>query len=225
MSADELNRATAKLNRMMERREAERRAARFRPDGKLRPAESRNRHIAGEALVREPIPDGYGAEFWITYTGMRESWLELRTSPIIAKLPEAMKLGDPDALNGYVAFPKRHAPRLPAGTGNIVQYIPVHGGVTWARKDSFMAVWGFDTMHHRSEHEPRTNQDWIRAHCWILYRGLMLAEQLWPEFRRASQSRRAELAQQLLDLVEEQSLGDKLGFEGMISTLFGRVGG
>lgn len=220
----ELNQATAKLNSMMQRREAERRAARFRPDGKLRPAASSNRQIADEALVREPIPDGHGAEFWITYTGMRESWLQLRASPIIAALPQTMKLGDPDALNGYVAFPKRHAPRLPAGIGHIVQYIPVHGGVTWMRKDSFMAVWGFDTMHYESELQPRTDQDWIRANCWILYHGLMLAEKIWPEFRRASQSRRAELAQQLLDLVAEQSLLDKLGFQGLTSLLCGRIG-
>lgn len=223
--SDDLAQAATLLRRMNERREAARRAARFRPDGSLRPRESRNRFIAETALVRELIPGGHGAEFWITYTGMRESWIQLRDNPIIAaQLPETMKTCEPDALNGYVAFPKRHAPRLPAGTGGIVKYIPVHGGVTYAVKDSYMAVWGFDTMHYRSGAQPRTDQDWIRANCWVLYRGLMLAEKHWPEFERASQGRRAEIADVLLALVEEQPLLDKLGFEAMIGMLFGRVG-
>jgi len=123
-----------------------------------------------------------------------------------------------------VAFPKRHAPRLKMGTGNIVQYIPVHGGITYMEKDSVAAVWGFDTQHLSSEKEPIAEPEWVVANCWILYRGLKLAAKLWPEFRRAGNMRRAELAQQLLDLVEEQPLGDKLGFEAMLSVLTGRIG-
>lgn len=224
-AADELREGTERLRRMEARREAERKAARFKPDGKLRRAESWNADIAKAALVREPIPGGHGAEFWITYYAGRNEALRIQNDPRLAGLLGARRILDPDALNGYVAFPKRRAPKLPHGTGNIVQYIPIHGGVTWARKDSYMAVWGFDTMHANSEKQPRTDQDWIRANCWVLYRGLMLAEKLWPEFRRASQERRAELAQQLLDLIEEQPLMDKLGFEALIGTFFGgRVG-
>jgi hypothetical protein len=218
--------AAEALRRLEARREAKRKAALYRPDGSLQPVKSRNAEIAGNALVREPVPDGHGAEFWITYTGMRESWLRIRAdTQLMARLPELAKTSDPDALNGYVAFPKRRAPRIPQNsTGNIVQYIPVHGGVTWACKDSFMAVWGFDTIHAGSELQPRTDRDWIRANCWVLYRGLLLAEKLWPEFRRASQSGRADIADQLLALVEEQPLMEKLGFEALISTITGRVG-
>ena len=224
-ASEELAKAATALRRIQERQEARRRAARYRPDGKLRPTASRNRGIVEDALVREPVPGGHGAEFWITYTPGREEWLRLRDDPILAQLPELSKHLDPDALNGYVAFPKRRAPRLPANrTGNIVQYIPVHGGVSYAVKDSFMAVWGFDTVHARSEEQPRTDRDWIRANCWVLYRGLLLAEKLWPEFRRAPQSRRAEIAEQLLALIEEQPLSEKLGFEAMIGVLFGRIG-
>lgn len=224
---EELAKANALLKGILARREAHRHAARFRPNGTLVPAGSRNAWIARHALVREAIPGSRGAEMWITYTGLRDSWLRMREDKdLCAQLPELMKMSDPDALNGYVAFPKRHAPRVPHNdTGNIVQYIPCHGGVTLACKDSFMAVWGFDTTHCNSENEPRSDKDWIRANCWILYRGLLLAEMLWPEFRRASQPRRAEIAEQLLALVDEQSLRDKLGFNAMITTLFGgRVG-
>jgi hypothetical protein len=220
---NELASATRLLRRLQARHETERRAARFRPDGKLRPQISGNRHLAERTLVREAIPGG-PAELWIAYSGLRESALRMREDPVLMHLTELPGLLDPDALNGYVAFPKRRAPHLPSGTGNLVQYIPVHGGITYACKDSYMAVWGFDTGHFDSDNQPRSDRDWIRANCWVLYRGLLLAEQLSPEFRRATEQRRAALAQQLLDLVEEQPLVEKLGTEAMINMLSGKVG-
>jgi hypothetical protein len=223
MSLRDLHNASQALRQMQWERDTERRAAR-RWNGKLVPATSQNRAIAEAALVREPLPGNRGAELWITYSASREAALALRADRAMARLELATTLLDPDALNGYVAFPKRNAPRVPRNTGNIVQYIPVHGGITWAVKDSYMAVWGFDTMHWASSEQPRSDRDWIRANCHLLYRGLLLAEELWPEFRRATQERRAELAQRLLDLVGEQPLIDRMGFQALIGLLTGRVG-
>jgi hypothetical protein len=132
-------------------------------------------------------------------------------------------LCDPDALNGYVAFPKRSAPQVPAGFGNIVQYIPVHGGINYATKDAFAAVWGFDTLHLNSELQPRTDPDWIRGQCLILYCGLRRAEKLWPEFRRATLKRRAELAQELFGILPGTPLRDA-GFTALCNLVMGKVG-
>lgn len=213
----ELDRLMWQLRGRTEARTRKRRAAR-RGAGKYKPRDSRNRYIAETALVRESIDQGR-AEIWITYTGLREEWLRLR------RLPEFRdnKEFEPDALNGYIAWRKRWKPRVPVTTGGLVKYIPVHGGVTWAHKDSYAAVWGFDTMHAASENEPRTDRDWIRGNCWILYRGLILAAQLWPEFQRANRRRKAQLAEQLLALLPEQPMGKKLGFEAMIGLLAGDV--
>lgn len=216
---DELINLSRKLRWSDQRREAERKQARFDDRGRLKPRIIGNASIRESALERKPIDDGR-AEIWITYTGMREAWLQLRSnSAVVKQLPELLKTADPQALNGYVAFPKRRTPKLPPEAKELTKYIPVHGGITYACKDSLAAVWGFDTMHYGSENQPRTERAWIRANCWILYRGLLLAEQLWPEFRRASETRRVELAQQLLDLVPEQPLGEKLSTEAMISVL------
>lgn len=216
---DKATELVRKLRWHKEARETARKAAR-RSAGKYIPREDRNRYLAAQALVREPLANG--AEAWVTYTAGRADFLRLREQPALTSI--AHQLCDPDALNGYVAFPKRAAPKLPAGTGDIAQYIPVHGGVTYATKDGYMAVWGFDTMHAGSEVEPRTDKDWILANCWVLYRGLLQAAQLWPKFRRADRFHRAEMADQLLALIEEQPLNKKLGFEAMFNTLFGKVG-
>lgn len=212
------------LERNERRRVAERKAARFYSTGKLRKRPwARNRHISNEALVREPL--GPHAELWITYCGSREEALAIRADErLAALLPHAAATMDPDALNGYVVFDKRHAPRLPAGDKNLVQYIPVHGGVTYAVKDSIAAVWGFDTMHGRSEEQPRTDRDWIRANCWILYRGLLLAEKHWKEFSRASRERKIEIIEEITDLVPEQPLQEKLGLTALLNTLMGKIG-
>jgi hypothetical protein len=206
-------------------RERQRKLQRFDPaTGKLVPKVNRNRSIRDAAVVREPIGRG-NAELWITYTPGREEFVRLRER--CPELVLAISTCDPDALNGYVAFDKRHAPRLPMTTGDLVQYIPVHGGVTYACKDSIAAVWGFDTMHGGSEKVPRTDRDWMRYQCHILHHGLEIAEDLWPKFRRErNQVKRAEMAQGLFDIDPAASgdLKERLGFEALISLLCGRIG-
>jgi hypothetical protein len=205
-------------------RKAEARRARFHPaTGKLVPRpESNNRYIRDRALICEPI-GRRGAELWITYSPLREGALQMREHPELA----AFTFIDPDALNGYVAFPKRHPPRLPISTGHLVQYIPVHGGVTYATKDAFAAVWGFDTHHAGSEEVPRADPDWVKYQCHILYHGLEVAAKLWPRFRREqNQNKRAEMAQGLfdIDVAASGSLKDRIGFEALLSLLAGRIG-
>ncbi|HZF24008.1 MAG TPA: hypothetical protein VE030_11160 [Burkholderiales bacterium] len=216
--------AARMLRVMMEAREAAAKTARFRPDGKYKPRISRNREIADRALLREPIPGGGGAEWWIAYGGMRENILELRKSPI---LPLVERTLDPEALNGYVAFPKRHAPKLPTNSyGGILQYIPVHGGVTYAVKDSYMAVWGFDTLHCDSGEVPRADRAWILGQCRLLHTGLLIAAKLWPEWRKASQARRTEMADWMLQLVDDGRVGltGRLNLGSMLDLMRGRIG-
>jgi len=223
MNTGKLEQLAMKLRASEQERRALRRAARTVAGGKLVPKYSGNRYIAEAALLREPIPDGHGAEWWITYTGMREAALNLRESPISALIESTL---DPDALNGYVAFPKRAAPKLPAGTRDILSFIPVHGGVTYACKDSYMAVWGFDTMHYRSEQVPRTERAWILAQCRLLYTGLLVAAEFYPKWSRAGQDERCKMADWLLQLVDDERVGtlDRLNVTSMLSLLTGRIG-
>ncbi|HEY1897029.1 MAG TPA: hypothetical protein VGG62_12180 [Terracidiphilus sp.] len=219
--SEELN---ALVWQMKQRKTAARIAARTDPaTGKLAKTVSNNAYIRSKAIVVEPMISRRGAELWITYNGARGDFLRMRKEFAPTR---ASTFCDPDALNGYVAFPKRHAPRMPITTGGIVKYIPVHGGATWACKDATAAVWGFDTMHAGSENVERTNQDWIRYQCHVLHHGLEIAEELWPKFKRATQAQRAEMAQQLFDIDVAASgrTTDRLGFEAMLGILFGRIG-
>lgn len=218
----EVGEATEGLRELFLRREARRKAARFDPaTGKLRRRVSRNRLIRDESHIREPIGRD-GAELWICYTPTREEALRICEHEEL----RGISLFDPEALNGYVAFPKRHAPALPITTGGIAKFIPVHGGITYAVKDSFAAVWGFDTMHASSENVPRTDPEWIRYQCAVLHHGLQVAADLWPKFRREQNpSKLATMAQALFDIDEAASGGfrDRLGFEALLSLLTGEL--
>ncbi len=221
--AQDISATLDRLERQRRGREDERRRARFYSDGTLRKRPmTRNMFVAEAAFIIEPLAPH--AELWITYTPRRDEALRIRADEKLREaLPIVAKFMDPDALNGYVAFDKRHAPRVPAGDKNLVQYIPVHGGITYAAKDHLAAVWGFDTMHYLSENQPRTDPDWIRANCHVLYRGLLLCEMRWKEFRRAKRERKMEIVQEILDLVPEQSIKD-MGTMALLNTLMGKIG-
>jgi hypothetical protein len=216
-SIEALQESGRKLREMLWRREAKRKAALRDERGRFRKVYSHNRYIRSIALTVEPIGKR-GAELWITYSNMRETWLRMQDDPFMREHC------NPDALNGYVAFPKRHAPKLPVTVRDLVQYIPVHGGVTWACKDSLATVYGFDTGHAGSEKLPIADQDWIKYQCYVLYHGLEVAEQLWPAFRRERDvHKRAEMAQKLIDIepAADGPLHKRLGFTALITTFFG----
>lgn len=123
------------------------------------------------------------------------------------------------ALNGYVVFPRRHAPvRMgPRATG-ILEYVPVHGGITYAVKDSLGCVFGFDTAHHDSPGLPTHDKKFIQWQCRLMYEGLVIAGKIEDDYARAkgNNRRRADIVQPLLDLVPEQgySLGVMLNILG-----------
>jgi hypothetical protein len=89
--------------------------------------------------------------------------------------------------------------------GGILDYIPVHGGVTYAVKDQTACVYGFDTLHYDSESVPRTERPWIAWQCRILYESILFAAKIERNYLRAvTEPQRARILQPLLDLVPEQ---------------------
>lgn len=125
------------------------------------------------------------------------------------------------ALNGYVVFPKRDCPvgMGPRATG-ILEYVPVHGGITYATKDALGCVFGFDTAHHSSPHLPIAEPKWIKWQCEVMYEGIKLAGKVEPEYRKTRNNlRRAELVQPILDLIPE----GEWSMGVMLNVLMGRL--
>ena len=125
----------------------------------------RNAYLRSHAIeIGEVAP---GVEYWIVGSPMDEEFRRMQASELAGELPsgfcERSSIGEMvGSLNGYVAFPKRRAPlRVPKlfdEKNGLLDYIPVHGGVTYSCKDATGCVFGFDTAHFGSKFIPRTER-------------------------------------------------------------------
>lgn len=109
-----------------------------------------------------------------------------------------------NALNGYVVFPKRLVRER--DYRGILTYVPVHGGITYAREDELGMVYGFDTLHYNSDSKPRTNNEWIKQQCEIMLKGILKAKEVELRYLRCVSNRgKAKYAQQVSEIQPEES--------------------
>lgn len=116
--------------------------------------------------------------------------------------------GPLEGLNGYAVFEKR--PTIETGYRGLLNYVPVHGGITFARQYDDAFVYGFDTAHCDSEEKPRTDPEWIKGQIAVMVRGIKLAAELEPQYLLAkTNDEKAPLCQQIYDLqpAEAQNFG------------------
>jgi hypothetical protein len=172
----------------------------------------RNEYIKSQAVETGEIAPG--VEYWIVESPLGEEYEKLKQAEAEGRLPpgycENSFFKDmAGALNGYVAFPKRRAPlRTYRDNDGLIEYIPVHGGVSYYRKDATACVFGFDTGHFNSRFMPIRDKAWIKWQCKVLYEGVLKAAAIEDQYRRASSNdARAEILQPLVDLIPEEELG------------------
>lgn len=188
--------------------------------------ERRNAYIRSSAIeIGELAP---GVEYWITQNPMHAEFQRMQEEEQEGRLPSGYCEGMSsirqmsEALNGYVAFPKRRAPMQGRTREEltILDFIPVHGGVTYIHKDATACVFGFDTCHYNSGFMPNKERPWIAWQCRVLYQGILAAAKLEMKFRRAQTvEKRAEILQPLRDLVPEEDFG----FGAMLHILSGEL--
>ena len=79
-------------------------------------------------------------------------------------LTYSLVLGDEPFMHhycGYARFPKR--PVREVGYYGILSYVPVHGGITYARQDDEGMVYGFDCAHAGDE-----EKSWLKDEAWLM---------------------------------------------------------
>jgi len=75
---------------------------------------------------------------------------------------------------GYVLFAEK--PMKEPGYNGILSYVPVHGGITYARAEYGGMVYGFDCAHLGDEHNPDVRDiSWLKEQCERLADGIVLA--------------------------------------------------
>lgn len=172
---------------------------RRRPSAKKLNANAQIRSIAAE--IGELAP---GVEYWITHNGLYGEYMQTNE---YANIKDQRVRGELRkmalAMNGYVAFPKRGFSLHDV----LVDFIPVHGGITYRTKDQTATVYGFDTLHFNSDNLPIHEPAWIKWQCHVLYEGVLLAKKLGPAYRRATTiEKKAAILQELKNLVPESEI-------------------
>lgn len=127
-------------------------------------------------------------------------------------------------LNGYLAFPQR--PVRERGYGGILAYVPVHGGITFAREDEEGVCYGFDTGHFNSENYPINDTEWIKGQIRIMLKGIQKAAEVESEYLALDETD-VEGRAPFCDAVREVGIAEgdvqELGFLPMIRLLTGRL--
>lgn len=86
--------------------------------------------------------------------------------------------------NGYCRFMAK--PVLTAGYDGILNYVPVHGGITYAKFVKGVATYGFDTSHAGDEENPQVrNLEWIEFQAWLMAKSIRLAALFEGDYLRS----------------------------------------
>lgn len=122
---------------------------------------------------------------------------------------------------GYAKFTR--AQTLSGGYDGLLTYVPVHGGITYARQCSDGFVYGFDCAHYNSPTVP--SRDWLIEQCRTMVIGIKLASKLEPVYLSASREERAELIDTMQRDVELETgtAVDKFNFGVCINLLSGNI--
>lgn len=135
-------------------------------------------------------------------------------------------------MNGYAFFEGGPLPSAgPDFWGGLLGYVPVHGGITFARRHQEVVagrseptagiVYGFDTAHIDSDPMLSTNTIWLKQEIEWLIRGIEKATMVEPRYLAAdSDDARMSIAQEVYD-VRPAAIGRQLGVTGMLSLLSG----
>lgn len=86
---------------------------------------------------------------------------------------------------GYVRFPKRFMRET--GYNGILTYVPVHGGLTYAKEDKEGSiVYGFDCAHAGDETNPAVkDMNWLIEQCKLMARAIKIAKKYEDRYLKA----------------------------------------
>lgn len=122
-----------------------------------------------------------------------------------------------DTMNGYCIFPK--CPTVEPDYNGILTYVPVHGGITYARAEGKKMIYGFDTCHFNSNKYPINDIEWIKGQIAVMIKGIKKAAEIEKEYLLSSSEDKVKYCQEVQDMQPEQGVN----FGVMINILGGKI--
>jgi hypothetical protein len=124
-------------------------------------------------------------------------------------------------LCGYVAIPKVKLPKSWHGNydGPGLQYLNVHGGLTYAEIRGSYCIFGFDCAHAGDEeNEDMYNPEYVMKLTEQMEEQIMSFAAIYPEWYASSDEERIAMLQKIRDSAETQ---EHLGFGALIDMMSG----
>lgn len=128
--------------------------------------------------------------------------------------------------NGYCRF--KHKPVIEEGYHGILNYVPVHGGITYCRHSKGVSTYGFDTAHSDDENNPLCrNIEWIEFQCRLMADSIRIAARFEPAYLKFRDKRtRAFVVDKFHSAIRRKTgqnfnLGNNFG--AMINLLCGEI--
>lgn len=125
---------------------------------------------------------------------------------------------------GYVRFPCR--PVKEQDYHGILTYVPVHGGITYARmSDDGSMVYGFDCAHADDENNPDLRDiEWLKTECQRMAQAISIAAAFEDAYLEADGDKsRAVVLDEYHERLALENIEFKLtnNFGAMINAMFG----
>lgn len=128
--------------------------------------------------------------------------------------------------NGYCRFKRK--PVHEEGYNGILNYVQVHGGITFCEHKLGVSVYGFDTAHLGDEDNPLCrNIEWLEYQCLVMARGIQIAAQFEQDYLRFKERyQRAQIIDAYHTKVNrliQTPFQIQNNFGAMINLLFGKL--
>lgn len=126
---------------------------------------------------------------------------------------------------GYVRFPVR--PVQEPSYNGIMTYVPVHGGITYARSsEDGSIVYGFDCAHADDDKNPELKDiEWLMAECETMAQGIKIATEFEQEYlaNDGDDKARADVLDRYHQRMSERGVKFEItdNFGAMINAMFG----
>lgn len=126
---------------------------------------------------------------------------------------------------GYCIFESR--PVKEEDYSGILTYVPVHGGITYAKlqKDGRM-VYGFDCGHSGDDSDPRmTDTEWLGEECDRMAKAIARAAEFEDAYLTADKENRAKVVDEYHESLVRYGIKFDLqdNFGAMINVIFGKI--
>jgi len=122
---------------------------------------------------------------------------------------------------GYARFEKR--PLIESGYHGIAEYVPVHGGITYANQDEAGYVYGFDCAHLDDDSNPDCHDDvWLHQQCELMVDAIKAAAKIEQAYLDddSNESRAA-----ILDTYHNELLGGPMDIKDNFMVMLNVLGG